>query len=120
MQKNLLLAAASAAALLTLGACNNEPEVVNGTYDPQAAQLANAAPVELPPAVTDSRTYRCNDNSLYYVDFYDNNTATIRTSQAGQATQLTAEGGNPPYRGEGYSVSSNATNVSINGKSCHT
>jgi hypothetical protein len=120
MQKTLL-AAAACAALLALGACNTEPEttVVN-QYDPQADALANAAPVQLPPAVTANKTYRCADNSLYYVDFYNNHTATIRTTQEGMPTMLTAADGNPPFVGTGFSVSGDGNRVTINGKSCHT
>lgn len=119
MKSNQLLAAASAAALLALGACGDTEPVTVNTYDAQAEALKNAAPVQLPPAVTASRTYRCSDNSLYYVDFYDNNTATLRTTQDGMPTMLTAAGADSAYSGEGYSVSGNRTNVSINGKSCH-
>jgi ABC-type uncharacterized transport system auxiliary subunit len=125
MQKHKYLAAAATAAFLALGACNNEPETLTiNEYDPQAAALANAAPVQLPPAITDNRAYRCSDNSLVYVDFYNNNSATIRTSQDGEAVTLTGAGG-PPYTAEGYSVSANATNVRItapgkNNLSCHT
>jgi hypothetical protein len=120
MQKTFL-AAAAAAALLALGACNTEPEAeAINQYDPQAGALANAAPVQLPPAVTASKTYRCADNSLYYVDFYNNHTATIRTTQEGIPTMLTATDGNPPFAGTGYSVSGDGNHVTINGKSCHT
>ena len=119
MHKAHLVTAAATAALLTLGACGDTEPVTVNTYDAQGAALANAAPVQLPPAVTASRTYRCSDNSLYYVDFYDNDTATVRTTQDGMPTMLTAAGGNPPYAGEGFTVSGNGTNVSINGKSCH-
>jgi hypothetical protein len=120
MDKPLLLAAAASAALLSLGACGqSEPERLNA-YDPQGDALKNAAPVELPPAVTESRAYRCSDNSLIYVDFYNNNTALVRTSREGNPTTVTAAGGNPPYAGEGYTISGNGTRVTINGKSCHT
>jgi hypothetical protein len=118
MQNTHLLNAATAAALLALGACNSAPETVN-TYDAQAEALKNAAPVVLPPAIVASRTYRCSDNSLFYVDFYNNNTALIRTSQEGMPTSLTSADGTAPYTGEGYTVSGNASNVTINGKSCH-
>jgi hypothetical protein len=118
MHKKPFLTAASAAALLTLGACGGEPQTVN-TYDAQAEALKNAAPVVLPPAITASRTYRCSDNSLYYVDFYDNNTALIRTTQEGMPTSLTSADGTAPYAGEGYTVSANAENVRINNLSCH-
>ena len=120
MRKPPLLAAAASAALATLAACQQEaPERINA-YDPQGEALKNAAPVELPPAITVSRTYRCSDNSLLYVDFYNNNTALIRTTREGTPTQVAAEGGNPPYAGPGYTVSGSGTHVTINGKSCHT
>ena len=34
-----------------------------------ANELANAAPVELPPAIAASKTYRCKDNSLVQIDW---------------------------------------------------
>ncbi len=122
MQKTLLLAAS--AATLALAACNEQPETIN-QYDSQARELENAAPVQLPPAIMASRTYRCSDNSLVYVDFYNDNTAQLRTSQTGDSTVLTAAGGNPPYTAAGYSVSANSENVRItapgkNNLSCHT
>jgi hypothetical protein len=120
MSRPPLLAAAASAALFALSACQQRaPEVINA-YDPQGDALKNAAPVQLPPAVTESRTYRCSDNSLFYVDFYNNNTATIRTRQDGPTTTLTAEGGAPPYRGGAYTVSGSGATTNINGKSCHT
>jgi hypothetical protein len=125
MTRNLIsFAAVAVAASITLSACRNEPETVV-LADPQRDALAKAPPVkELPPSIQDSRTYRCADNSLVYVDFYTNNTAQLRTSETGQPTQLRAEGGNPPYRAEGYSVASNAARTSITvpsrgTQSCH-
>lgn len=54
---------------LALAAC--EPETIDGNKrpDPMADQLANAAPVELPPAIAASKTYRCKDNSLVQIDW---------------------------------------------------
>ena len=118
-----LLAAASVAALLILGACNSEPEVIGGPDDPNAQVLKNAPPVELPPTILASRTYRCADNSLVYIDFFSNDTATVRTSEQGERTQLASgEGGG--YQTEGYSVSANADTIQYKapGKSqqrCH-
>ena len=121
MSRILLHAAATGAALLSLAACNNsEAERINA-YDPQEDALKNAAPVQLPPAVTASKTYRCADNSLFYVDFYNDNSAMIRRgNREATPTRLVAEGGNPPYVAEGNSVSGNGDHVTINGKSCHT
>lgn len=122
MQKIHLLAAS--AALFTLAACGSETETIN-QFDSQAQELQNAAPVELPPAIVASRTYRCTDNSLVYVDFYNNNTAAFKTNRTDAPTMLTAEGGNPPFTAPGYSVSANAENVRItapgkNNLSCRT
>lgn len=106
------LAAATVAAFLSLSACG-EPETIkaNETFDPQAAQLEKAAPVELPPAITASRTYRCKDNSLLYAEFLTNDTARVRADRNDAPTILTAEGGNPPYTAESYSLSANAETV---------
>lgn len=124
MRKTPLLAASAAA--LVLAACSGEPETITvNQYDAQAKALENAPAVQLPPAILASRTYRCSDNSLVYVDFYNDNTARLRTVRGGDSTTLTAAGGNPPYTAEGYSVSANADNVRItapgkNNLSCHT
>ena len=114
MQKILFLAA-GIAATLSLAACNgnNEPEVVDTNPDPQAEALKNAPPVELPPAIAASRTYRCKDNSLVYVDFYTNNTARYRTERGGEATTLTSSGEGQPYTAEGHSVSANSANITL-------
>lgn len=127
MQKTHALAAAAIAAIISLAACNTEPEVVQiNKDDPMADALKNAAPVAPPPMIQESRTYRCRDNSLFYVDFFTNNTAVVRTERGGTpVASLTAEGGNPPYAGSGYSVSGSGESVSITApghgsQSCHT
>jgi len=115
------------AATFALAACG-EPEVVTvNRYDPMADELRNAAPVEPPPMIEASHTYRCRDNSLIYVDFYTNDTALVRTERGGDpVASLTAEGGNPPYEGqEGYSISANADEISYTApgsgtQSCHS
>lgn len=121
-----LFAAASVAALLTLAACNNEPEVINsGPADPQAEALKNAPKVELPPAIAASRTYRCKDNSLIYVDFYTDSSANVRIgSREAAPTKLTSAGEGQPYTAEGYSLSANAPTVTFASpgeasQSCH-
>ena len=112
MHKTLILA--TTAAMAILAACNTEPEVVQiNKDDPMADALKNAQPVAPPPMIQASRTYRCRDNSLVYIDFFTNNTAVIRTEEGGDpVAMVTAEGGNPPYTGSGYSVSANAEQIS--------
>ena len=121
-----LFAAAPAAALLLLAACNKEDHNISADVnDPQAEALKNAPPVAAPPPMIQaSRTYRCKDQSLLYADFYTNNTVRVRSKQGGEATTLTAEGGQPPYKAEGYSLSANSETISYSspGKgtlSCH-
>ncbi|MEA1015690.1 hypothetical protein SH591_13185 [Sphingomonas sp. LY54] len=112
MHKNRILAAASVAALLSLAACGSEPETITGNAsDPQAKALAKAKPVELPPAIQASRTYRCKDNSLFYADFYTNNTVHVGAERAGPKTTLTAPAAGEAYVAEGYSLSGNGTEV---------
>jgi hypothetical protein len=112
MQRTQILAAASVAALLSLAACNSEPEVISAnSVDPMAAELAEAPPVELPPAIAESRTYRCDDNSLVYATFYTNNTVKVAMEEGAEGTILTAENGQPPYVAEGYSLSANAEEI---------
>ena len=116
------------AGLTLLSACNksDEPEVVGGPADPMAEQLANAAPVELPPSVKATKQYRCKDNSLYFVDFMtDDKTANFRTKKGGEPTQLKAAEAGQPFTAEGgYEVSGQADEVQIavpgkNAQSCH-
>ena len=105
--------AASLAVLLALGACGEPETITAGVPDDQAEALKNAPPVEAPPMIQASRTYRCKDNSLLYVDFYTNNTARVRAKQGGESTVLTAADGKPPYTAEGWSISDNAAQVSV-------
>lgn len=116
MQKTpLTLAAASFAALLSLAACNSEPETITaGPADPDAQNLAAAPPVTLPPALTASRTYRCKDNSLVYIDFFDGGTlADLRIERNGAATRLTAPAAGEPFVAEGYKLTGDDTTVEL-------
>lgn len=66
MIRNLSLIVAGA---LTLAACEQETIVAGERPDPMKDELAKAAPVELPPAIAASKTYRCKDNSLVRIDW---------------------------------------------------
>jgi hypothetical protein len=97
---------------LALAACGGPETITAGDGDPQAEALQNAAPVEAPPMIQASRTYRCKGNALLYADFYTDNTVRVRDDKEGPATVLTAAGGQPPYVAEGYSLSANADQIS--------
>ena len=99
----LLHAAATCAALVTLAACNREPEVVNvGPPDAQEEALKTAKPKELPPSIAASRTYRCKDNSIIQVDFMsDQKTAVLQAPKGSSPVVLNApEGGQPFVAGD--------------------
>lgn len=88
--------------------------MINTNPDPMADVLANAAPVELPPAVKDSVIYRCKDNSIVYVDFLaDDKSANIRTEKGGAPTLVKAAEAGQPMTAEGYSVSGSGEAVEI-------
>jgi len=124
--KNPLIAAA-AIALFSLTACESKPEEVTSTApDPMASQLANAAPVELPPAIAETVTLRCGDNSLVYLDFFQGNKQVqLKTDKAGPATMLKApEAGQPFEAAGGYKLTGTAKSVSVTlpgkpAKTCH-
>ena len=105
---------AAIAALLVLGACNNEPETVDTNPDPMANELASAPPIELPPSVKESHSYRCKDNSVVFVDFLsDDKSANIRTNRADLPTHVTATAPGEPMTAEGFSLSGAGETVEI-------
>ena len=121
MRNTPYLAAAASAALLALAGCNSDPVQINTVERDTNAPTTQLNASELPPSITASKSYRCSDNSLYYVDFYNNNSAAIhRGSRDAAATMLTGTSASGPFAAEGQSVSGTGDNVTINGKSCHT
>lgn len=105
-------------ALLGLAACDTAPTTVTAntqSYDPMAAELANAAPVELPPALKSSDSFRCKDNSVVYVDFFQGDTqANIRLGdRTGVPTVLRAPAAGEPFVAEGYSLSGTGKSITL-------
>ena len=105
----LLIAFAAAAAL---AGCNKQDHtIVVGPPEDNSVNVADNAPVALPPAIAASKVYRCGDNELVYVNWLaDNKSATVRTEQAGTPTPVSAaEAGQPMTAPGGYSVSGSAS-----------
>lgn len=96
------------AAAAALAGCNNSDHtiVAGGPEPDNDANVAAAGPVVLPPSIVSSKTYRCADNRLVYVNWLsDNKSATIRTDKAGAPTQVTAaEAGKPMTAPGGYEL----------------
>lgn len=121
MRNTPYLAAAASAALLVLAGCNSQPEVINTVERDTNAPTTQLNATEMPPAMTASKIYRCAypSNALFYVDFYNNNTATIRAGNSSATpTLLTGTSPQGPFTAAGNSVSGTGDQVTINGQSC--
>lgn len=114
--------------LAALAACQkSQPEVIDTRpKDPNAAAIANAAPVELPPAIKSQKTYRCKDNSLAYVTWYQGDKQVdAKVEKDGTPTRLTsAAGGSPWTSSDGWSLAGNESDINLTvagkgAKSCH-
>ncbi len=111
MTKSTLLRIAAPITLLAvLSACNSKSDA----NEPAANSTEATAPVELPPMMIAQKTYRCKDNSLVYIDFFNNNTAVFRAERtAPTGTHLTAAAEGEPYVAEGFSLSGSGDEVSL-------
>jgi hypothetical protein len=110
----LLIALAAAAALA--GCSKNDHTIVAGEPGPDNdANVAAAAPVALPPSIVSSKSYRCADNRIVYVDWLsDNKSANIRTDKGGSPTQVTApEAGQPMTAGGGFELTGTGSAASV-------
>lgn len=111
------LPAALVIAVLPLAACKPEPEVLDSRApDPMASQLANAAPVELPPSIKASVSMRCQPgNALVFAEFFDGDKqVTLRTEANGTRTVLKAPTAGEPFVAEGgYKLTGNAQNATV-------
>jgi hypothetical protein len=102
--------------LFTLAACgDNKPIVVTSTAaDPNAAELAKRKPVELPPMMTSEVTFRCKDQSLPVVSFFQGDKQVlVKADKAGSPTKLVAEKAGDPYRTEGYELTGDKTAITL-------
>ena len=101
---------------LALAACDSNPSITaDSSPDPMANQLAGAAPVELPPAIAASKTYRCGDNSVVSIDWLsDNKSANVRVGDATTPVQVKAAAeGEALTAADGTSLTGNAAAASV-------
>jgi hypothetical protein len=104
------------AAAAALAGCDKESHtIVAGDNTDNYAIVAAAGPVELPTAIAASKTYRCADNSVVYVDWLaDNKSANVRTEANGNPTQVvTSEAGKPMTGPGGYSLTGSASSARV-------
>ena len=108
----LLITLVAAAAL---AGCNKQSHtiVAPGPDNGDNVAVANAD-VQLPPAIAASKTYRCGDNKLIYVDWLsDNKSANVRTEPNGAPTQVAMTEPGKPLTGGGYSLTGSAAGSSV-------
>lgn len=112
MNKTHVLTAATAGALLVVASCSNEP-VTDNSVDAQAEELAEAAPMTLPPAIKATTTYRCKDNSVVYVTFLaDDITTLVRKEQGGAPlATLKAPATGQPFVADGFSLTDSGDTI---------
>jgi hypothetical protein len=112
MTRTPLIIALAAAAALT--GCNKEDHtIVAGGPDAEAhnSAVATKTPVALPPSITASKSYRCDDNSLVYVDWLSDGGARVKKS-ADEAGTLIAAGA-AELKGD-----AKAASITFKGESC--
>lgn len=114
MTKNTLIAAA-ALLILPLAACDQKAENISTQApDPQAAELAKAPPVALPPSIKATVTLRCKDNSLVYIDFLSGDKmVNLRAEKEGAPVVLTAPAAGEPMVADGYSMTGTPESVTL-------
>jgi hypothetical protein len=106
----IMLAAAAA-----LAGCNKEDHtIVAGGPDAETNDTNAAAPktpVALPPSIAASKSYRCDNNSLVYVDWLSDGSARVKNSAEDAGTHLAA--GAPELKGD-----AKAASITYKGESC--
>ena len=99
------------AAAAALAGCNENHTIVAGgpQDDPEATAAANE-PVALPPSITSSKSYRCKDNKLVYVDWLSDGTARVKKTRDEVGTTVTP---GTELKGDGK-----ASTITYKGDSC--
>lgn len=103
----LLIALCAAAAL---AGCNKEDHTIVAGGPQVDDNLAANTPVALPPSITASKSYRCADNKLIYVDWMSDGTARVKSKREEVGTTVTP--------GAELKGDAKGSTVTYNGQSC--
>jgi hypothetical protein len=101
----LLITIAAAAAL---AGCNKQSHTI--TADQTGDNIAANAPVALPPSITASKSYRCKDNNLVYIDWLSDGTARVKKTRTEVGTVVTP--------GTDLKGDPKASTITYNGQTC--
>jgi hypothetical protein len=105
----LLITLAAAAAL---AGCNENHTIVAGGPDEgnNETNVATKTPVVLPPSITATKTYRCADNKLVYIDWMSDGTARVKNKAEEPGTSVKP--------GSELKGDAKASSVTYKGQSC--
>lgn len=97
---------------LVLAGC--KPITIYGGQ-PEENATANISHIVLPPPISHSGVYRCDDNTLAYVDYpADGLTANLKfDAEATMSKRLSAEAKGKPFKGRGFSVSGEGAEITM-------
>lgn len=106
----LLIMLAAAAAL---AGCNKEDHtiVAGGPDTDDNLAAASNTPVTLPPSISSSKSYRCDDNTLVYVDWMSDGSTHVKMKPSDAPTTIPA--GSPDLKGD-----AKAATITYKGQSC--
>jgi hypothetical protein len=105
----IMLAAAAA-----LAGCKENHTIVAGGPDvDNQANMASNGPVALPPSISASKTYRCADSSLVYVDWMSDGSAHVKHKP--DATPTTIAAGSAELKGD-----AKAKSINYKGQNCNS
>jgi hypothetical protein len=99
------------AAAAALAGCNSKDHtIVAGPPDDTATNSAENAHVALPPSIASSKSYRCADNKLVYIDWMSDGTARVKKSRD--------EVGTPVTTGTNLKGEPGGSTITYNGQGC--
>lgn len=107
---------AAVAVLLSLAACNGKATPTEAENAAAAANAAEAAkpPVEMPPSVKSTKTYRCDDNSVVSVELYvGDKQANLHPTEKGAPIMLRSAEAGQPMTAEGYSLEGTEKKITL-------
>lgn len=97
-------------AAAALAGCNKQDQtIVAGGPDERGDNAAaSSGPVALPPSISASKVYRCDDNSIVYVDWMsDGLSANVRSKVGGPSTRVATDTAGTPMKGANIEVAGN-------------
>lgn len=99
---------------LLLAACGSGSQDAATAPTDGATPDAVASNVVLPPSIVASKTYRCRDNSLVFIEFLsDDRSANVSTSRDKPSVRVEAPAPGQPLVGGGWTVKAAKADVTV-------